>query len=283
MIVAKNFKELEKLSSFKKRIRSVARDRTIFFLSTFSKIDSSEEWIRFPYYHHVFDDERNDFGRHLRCLKNYGDFISLDIAVDIFEKKQKIGGRYFCVTFDDGFKNCVDNALPILVENKCPATFFISTEYIGCNITENREIIQRFFCNTACSYPIPIEFLSWDDCRRLLEAGMIIGSHTCSHVPLSKLNSDQVKSELSESKHKIGTELGINCRHFASPWGIPKKDFRIAIDPIIAKEAGYRSFLTAERGPNCYMTDPFKIRRDHMLAKWGNYQLWYFFSKRCRS
>jgi len=276
--IAKNYKDLERLYPIKRRIRSIVRDTAIFVLSARSNIDSSKEWIRIPYYHHVFDDERSDFERHLRYLKNYGDFISLDTVVDIFKEK-KIGGCYFCVTFDDGFKNCVSNALPILVENECPAAFFIPTDCIGSDIGKDSETIRSFF-STATDYPMPIDFLDWDDCRKLLEAGMTIGSHTCSHVPLSRLNNDQLRSELLRSKQKIEKELAIDCLHFAPPWETSGNTFGTAAYLIVVKETGYRSLLTTERGPNYNGTSPFKIRRDNVTAKWGNYQLRYFFSKR---
>lgn len=275
---AKNYSELEKLYPFRRHMRSFARDLLILLLFTFSKRGSSTEWVRFPFYHHIFNDERSDFERHLRYFKNHGDFISIDKAVEIFERQEKIGGCYFCVSFDDGFKNCVSNALPILVENGCPAAFFIPSNYIGCDIDRDGDTIQKFFAR-ANDLPMPIEFLSWDDCRKLRDAGMTIGSHTCSHIPPAKLNIEQLKLELIRSKHKIEEELRVDCRHFCCPWGLPGKHFRVDIDPLITKEAGYRSFFTSERGPNFKGTDPFRIRRDQILAKWDNYQLEYFFAK----
>lgn len=271
----KKYKELERLYPLKIRIRTAVRDAAIFFLSALAKLDSSQECIRILHYHHVFDDERIGFSRHLKYLKNHGDFISLNNAVDIFAKRQKINGRYFCISFDDGLKSCITNALPILVENKCQAAFFISTDYIGHGIVKDPNIVKKFLSSATSIHPVSLEFLNWDDCRKLLRAGMIIGSHTCSHAPFSNLNNDQVRSELTKSKQKIEKELGTSCYHFACPRG----DFKVEIDPIIAKEVGYRSFSTGERGPNSDMTNPFSIRRDHMIAKWGNYQLRYFLSQ----
>lgn len=277
--IAKNYSELERLYPLRRRMRSFVRNTTVFLLSSFSRTDSSKEWIRFPFYHHVFDDERNDFQRHLRYFRNQGDFISIDDAVDIFQEKQKIGGHYFCVTFDDGFKNCVSNALPILVENNCPAAFFIPTDYIGCEAYKDKDTIRRFFIDSADAYPVLIEFLSWLDCRKLIAAGMTIGSHACSHLPPVRLDKEQLKTELIRSKKKIEGELGVDCNHFSCPWGRPVTDFRIGVDPLIAKEAGYCSFFTIMRGPSFSGSDPLCIRRDHLLAKWQDYQLRYFFTR----
>src|SRR5438309_164771 len=71
------------------------------------------EWIQVAFYHWVLDDQREVFRRQLESLRKYGDFISLDDAVELLRSGNRIGGRYFAITFDDGFKNCLANAVPV--------------------------------------------------------------------------------------------------------------------------------------------------------------------------
>jgi hypothetical protein len=52
------------------RLRDAARTTAIAALSTSRDPKRTSGWIRFPYYHHVFDDERQGFARHLRSFKN---------------------------------------------------------------------------------------------------------------------------------------------------------------------------------------------------------------------
>lgn len=274
-----NYSELKSNYSLNIKVRSILRDITIFLLSMFSKVDNSKEWIRFPFYHHVFDDERKKFDRHLGYMKNYGDFISLNDAVNIFEQNKKIGGRFFCVSFDDGFKNCVTNALPLLVKHACPAAFFLPVGCIGRVQDLKKEILEEFFITSVAAYPFPVEFMDWDDCRKLLNESMLIGSHTFSHLILKDISENKVKEEMLRSKKIIEENLKVPCRHFCCPWGRAGKHFRRNVDPGIAKEVGYLSFLTTERGLNYKGADPFFIKRDHLIAKWGVYQLRYFLSK----
>jgi peptidoglycan/xylan/chitin deacetylase (PgdA/CDA1 family) len=272
-----NYSDLLSYSSTKQRLLKFLRDVVIYPLSLKPIKIYSSEWIRFPYYHHVFDDERRGFKRQLLFMRNLGEFISLDNAVDLLRKQRKLGGRYFCITFDDGFKNVANNAWPILAEFSCPAAVFLATDYIGSDIRRDQALLTKFYATAA--YSMPIEFLSWDDCRRLLKMGATIGSHTRSHVRISELPQEAVRDQLRTSKEAIETELGIPCRHFSAPWGRPSQDFRKEADPLTALEIGYHSFLTSERGPNFQGQSPFHIRRDQLRAGWGNYQLRYFFSR----
>ena len=257
-----------------RRLRGMTRDAAIFALSTGRNIGSTTDWVRFPYYHHVFDDERDGFARQLDYLRGFGEFISLDDVVRLLESEDTIDGRYFCVTFDDGFKNCLTNALPILLDKDVVATFFVTTGYIDSDLEKDREKLLGFFDHGQ----LLMEFLSWDECCEMVAAGMIIGSHTVNHARLADLKSTDVRRELDMSKAIIERNLGQTCNHFCSPFGIPDRDFNVERDPGMAKASGYKSMLTTERGATRKGDLPHQIRRDHTLAHWGNYQLRYFLS-----
>jgi len=277
MIYTRKYSEIKSQFPFRYNARAFLRDYIIFFLSLRSRVDITSEWIRFPFYHHVFDDERKCFDRQLKYMKNFGDFISIDDSVECLRKKGKIGGRYFHISFDDGFENFHSNALPILLENRSFPSIFIPTDYIGRSIQKDGEDFKKF--SQALFLRRPIKFMTWDECRNAHDLGVTIGSHTMSHVRLSSLSKTKVKEELLESKKIIENNLKYHCRHFACPWGVPDSDFRRNIDTETAKEVGYDSFLTTQRGPNLETGDPFFIHRDLMFAEWKNYQLKYFFSR----
>lgn len=274
----RRYSQLSRLYPFKRQMRNAARNAALFMLSRMPRNNPSKEWIRFPFYHHVFEDEIRDFERHLSYFRQHGDFISIDDAIAIFESRKNINGRYFCLSFDDGFKNIIDNALPLLRKYRCPAAVFVPTVYIGCDIHREWEKVKAFFYSSRDAYPGPIEFLDWDDCRALRASGMTIGSHTNTHSAPARLTKEEFIRELALSKQRIEDELRAACVHLSCPWGIPGKHFN-ASDARVVKEAGYRSFLTSMRGPNFTASDPFSVRRDHVIAKWENFQLQYFFSQ----
>ncbi len=270
----RTLREFRNGGSLRERIRLLARNAAIGALSVLPR-PIAADWIRFPYYHYVFDDERAGFAAQLAYLRNLGEFISLEHAIEILLYDGPVGGRYFCITFDDGFRNCLTNAVPILVDKSAPAAFFLPTGFVGAPPPEDPELIRR----VSNGGPRVPEFLSWEECRTMADAGMMIGSHTVNHLRLSLLSDTEVERELRDSKSTIEREVGRPCEHFSCPQGRPGIDFKVDRDPQIARRVGYTSFLTTQRGSVHRSPDPFLVERDHLLAGWGTPHLRYFFSR----
>jgi peptidoglycan/xylan/chitin deacetylase (PgdA/CDA1 family) len=233
----------------KSRLRYHVRYWAGQILSWFAKFPERDDWIFFPYYHLIFDDERKYFAKQIKAMRNWGDCISLDDAVDALQNPAGVKGRYFCVTFDDGFKKCYTNAFPILLDNRCSAAFFLPTDYIGLDIDRDWDRMRDFYKRSS-TYYLPMDFLNWDDCRAMRAEGMIIGSHTCGHLALASLSSEEAERELRESKRRIEEEIGSECRHFCAPWGVPGVHFDVQLHTASARRIGYCSFLSTAYGYN---------------------------------
>jgi peptidoglycan/xylan/chitin deacetylase (PgdA/CDA1 family) len=256
-------------------VRKTFRDSSVFFLSQFKSIKRTSNWIRFPYFHRVLEGQRADFARMLGYLQEFGDFLPLDAVVDLLMSGAPIHGRHFCITFDDGFRCCYDHALPILAEKGVPAAFFVATDFVADEAAGEPRVCRPLHVGmTQCE-----EYLTWEECQRMMQAGMALGSHTCSHARLAELESGEVRRQLSESKNRIEEKTGRPCRHFACPFGIPGRDFVADRDPALARDMGFDSFLTNRRGPTRQGNSPWDLRRDHIRVEWGNYQLRYFLSQ----
>jgi peptidoglycan/xylan/chitin deacetylase (PgdA/CDA1 family) len=269
--LAKKYSQVLKALPFKARFRMHLRrlaGLALFLMLPFDLPDD-DDWVFFPYYHWVLDDEQDDFDRQLKYFARFGQFISIDDAVDAMQNPAGIGGRYFCVTFDDGFKNNLTNALPVLMNNNCPATFYVTTDYIGLDHSRDNERIQGFY-DLSRTYPLPFEFLDWDDCRILHAAGMTIGSHTCGHYPLMNLSAEQIEHEMRDSKLRIESELKAPCLHFCCPWGVPGVTFDPATVSAAASRIGYRSCATTTYGFNHSGDDPMSLHRRCLEASDGN-------------
>jgi peptidoglycan/xylan/chitin deacetylase (PgdA/CDA1 family) len=262
-------RELQRSRPLYRRLRSSARTAALQVVAAVRTQSLADDAIHFPYYHWVLDDERTGFDRQLRELKLLGDFISLDDAVTLLSSGEPIEGRYFCITFDDGFRNNLTTALPILVERDVSAAFFLPTSLIGLDLDRDWDRIARHYTGATGGYGQYFEYMNWNDVRELHATGMSIGSHTCGHVRLADLDDAAARREMADSKCVIEEQLHAPCRHFAAPFGRPGRDYVPQRDPEIARQLGYASFLTTCRGPNRGDASPLQIRRNDVLASHG--------------
>jgi peptidoglycan/xylan/chitin deacetylase (PgdA/CDA1 family) len=205
--------------------------------------------IYFPFYHGVSPENVGYFRRHLRAFAARGRFISWDEAVDTLKNPTEMSSLQFCLSFDDGHKNWLNVLLPILHEFEAPATFFITVN----NVTSAERSPRR---------------LTWDDCRRLVDDGMNVGSHTISHSRLAVVAEARARREIFDSKAVLEDRLGTEVRDFAAPYGLPGIDYLFQRDVALIKEAGYRCNATTERGSMLPGDCPYLIRRSGLSSAW---------------
>ena len=60
-------------------------------------------------------------------IRNGFTFISTRQLIDILKNKEKPPNGAVWISFDDGWKQNINNVIPILIEYNIPATFFITT------------------------------------------------------------------------------------------------------------------------------------------------------------
>jgi len=144
------------------------------------------------------------------------------------------GAQGVALTFDDGFKDCMDHALPTLEALRFPATFFIVTGAVGGTDTWMRV--------TAMAEE---RIMDWGDLQAMLDAGITIGSHSMTHTTLSP-------REIGESKKALEERLGIKVDHFAYPRGEHTPE---AVEWV--RQAGYQAGWATKGGDD----QPFTRRR----------------------
>ena len=70
------------------------------------------------------------FRRQLQMLRRHRKVAPLAVLVQALQKQQDVSGMV-AITFDDGYLNNAECAAPVLADLKLPATFFLSTGFIG--------------------------------------------------------------------------------------------------------------------------------------------------------
>lgn len=158
-------------------------------------------------------------------------------------------GRVVGITFDDGYLNNYDNALPILKKYGHTATCYAVSGLIGqTNQWDDGVMASKSLMDRQ-------HWLKW------IEAGMDIGSHTQLHIDLTETNDELAWEQISQSKALLETNLNITVAHFCYPYGRYQKHHMEMV-----KTAGYLTATTVERGLFRVGDDPFQIARVGVYA-----------------
>jgi peptidoglycan/xylan/chitin deacetylase (PgdA/CDA1 family) len=82
-----------------------------------------------PFDDGVVDITVEEFERHVACLTKHFNPVGID-EICAFARGGKLPPNPVAVTFDDGYLNAHEYALPILQRHRCKAIFFIATSFI---------------------------------------------------------------------------------------------------------------------------------------------------------
>ncbi len=166
------------------------------------------------------------------------------------------------LTFDDGFANFVEEAIPRLREYSLPVTLFVVAGHVGGD-------------NAWGGRPDPrvptLPLLDWSTLGRLAGQGVRLGAHTRTHPHLTAVPGAQLEDELAGAKEDIRRETGQRPEEFAYPYG--------DVNPEVARAAGvvYARACTTELRPLrpgelpelLPRLDMFYLREAGQLEAWG--------------
>lgn len=178
------------------------------------------------------------FRDQMAWLAEHARLIPLDAA------QAGLGG--VAVTFDDGYRDNLINAVPILEEVRIPATFFIVAGRVGGILDHDSE-------------PETSALMTWDEVRQLESLGFAIGAHTLSHPRLSRLNEEEQRAEIEGSAHRLEKELGHPIDAFAYPFG-SCADYDDVSERLV-RESGFAYAVSNRYGVNLPGGNPWALRR----------------------
>lgn len=127
------------------------------------------------------------------------------------------------ITFDDGFTNFMDHAVPVLERLSIPATVFVVSGYCGK---------YNDWPTQPAGFP-KLPLMSWDALRKL-PPNISLGAHTITHPDLRVLNDREMGNEVKDSRREIEQQTGRSVESFAYPYGavdgraaaVVKQEFR---------------------------------------------------------
>lgn len=162
------------------------------------------------------------------------------------------------LTFDDGYRNNYELALPILKEFGFQATVFLATAFMEKENTWMR----------GGAMP-RLPMLSWDQAARMLDDGMEFQSHSNTHPDLSTQPPDAVREEVRCSHEVIARRLGTTPDLFCYPFG----RFNKTVLDVLRGE-GVRAAVTTRFGWNTPPPAPYALER--VVSRWFRGRPWAF-------
>jgi peptidoglycan/xylan/chitin deacetylase (PgdA/CDA1 family) len=221
------------------------------------------------FYHRVADVHPNGwtigverFKAQIEWLRERFDIISLT------EAQARIGSKRnhtaaACITFDDGYAENCDVAVPWLLEERVPFAYFVSTHHV----------MERRHFDHDLERHCPLEPNTPDQLRAMAAAGVELGAHTRRHADLGAIVDEaQLHDEIVGSKRDLEGMIDRAVRYFAFPYGLRANLSQAAFRT--AFQAGYWGVCSAYGGYNLPGDDPFHIHRIHADPRWSRFCNW---------
>jgi peptidoglycan/xylan/chitin deacetylase (PgdA/CDA1 family) len=232
-------------------------------------------------YHGVFDGEpeisdplglhisKSLFERQLDFLLARYQPVSLAAVRSHFVDGAPLPSRPVLITFDDGYRNAGQNALPVLDRLGVPSVVFVvagTTErstWLWHSMVEEHcrhhpednatkqtldrrpaEERRRWIQDHVTTVPRPCDhsLLDWSELLELAKSPLVaLGSHCLTHEPLATCDGDEARREIEESKRLLEERLARTVDALAYPHG---SYTQAVLDTV--RRAGYRVAFTTE-------------------------------------
>ncbi|AWL84728.1 polysaccharide deacetylase [Streptomyces griseus] len=184
----------------------------------------------------------------LRSRRLTGVGVSELLRTGASERRGLVG-----LTFDDGYADFLDEALPILRKHGFRATVYVLPGRPG-GVNEWDPLGPR--------KPL----LTHEGVRRVAAAGMEVGSHGLYHRDLTGLSDEELRRETRDSRELIGDLTGSLPEGFCYPYGILDRRVTQA-----ARSAGYGHACALTPGP---LLSRFALPRTHISQADRGVRLW---------
>jgi peptidoglycan/xylan/chitin deacetylase (PgdA/CDA1 family) len=186
----------------------------------------------------------SSFSRQMAMLKLLGyQGLSMGALLPYLcgEKTGKVVG----ITFDDGYRNNLTHALPVLQRQGFSSTCYAVSSLLGKTNEWDRGIgIAQVPLMTA------------DELRLWVTGGQEVGSHTQNHARLLQCDDNAALAEMTGDRAALEGLLGSPVRHFCYPFGEYAQQH-----VAMARQAGFDTVTTTRRGRSAAGNDLMELPR----------------------
>jgi len=223
-------------------------------------VNGDDRSLRVLMYHKVNDLPNNRmsmptdlFDEQMVELKELGyTVVDLDAVLAHYGEGKPLPPGAVLITFDDGYRDNLVNAAPVLRKHGYPAVQFVPIAYVG-----DRQPLPHEEHLAANGVHNPT--VDWDELHELEQLGVRIESHGISHRPLADLELDEAAREITISKLRLEEKLGRKVRAFSYVKGSEAHYKQVHLS--LVRQAGYDVAFTAVSGANSPTSDPLELRR----------------------
>jgi peptidoglycan/xylan/chitin deacetylase (PgdA/CDA1 family) len=222
--------------------------------------DASTRTLRVLMYHKVNDLWPNPitvptavFAEQLDLLGELGYVpVSLDAVRDHYVDGAPLPEGAVLITFDDGYRDNLENAFPVLAARGFPAVIFAPIAYLADDrpLPHEEPLVRAGVHNPT---------LDWDQLAELEAGGVRIEAHGIGHRRLAELQPDEALREITISKLRLEERLGREVEAYAYVKG-SRADYRPEHASLV-QQAGYKLGFTAVSGVNTPDSDRFQLLR----------------------
>jgi peptidoglycan/xylan/chitin deacetylase (PgdA/CDA1 family) len=215
-----------------------------------AETDAAQNGLRILFYHRISDD-RDELAVSPQSFRRQMDYLATESyrVVDVVEAAALLerGGPYrrtVGLSFDDGFLDVAEEALPILAERGFRATVFVSP-----GVVDGWASFKWYRAQPP--------LLGWEEIVDLDRDGTLrFEAHSLTHPNLLSLRDAAAWEEINGSKVSLAARLGRPVVAFSYPSGL----FGARERGLVAT-AGFRVAVSCEPGLNSNGTDRFALRR----------------------
>jgi peptidoglycan/xylan/chitin deacetylase (PgdA/CDA1 family) len=202
------------------------------------------------------------FERQMAYLAAERRVMPLAELVDIVADGRALPADTVCITFDDGYRDNLTVAAPILERYRLPATLFLATGYVERGENQWSDTLHllsrkdlhaqlleashaermRVLAELPPVKNAPRLMLDWEDVRTLVRnhPRFEIGGHTRDHLDLTR-HPGEARAQIEDCRADLRRELGVEPQHFSYPYGRWDAATRQAVI-----DAGWRSAVAAD-------------------------------------
>src|SRR5260221_13519289 len=178
--------------------------------------------------------------------------VDLDAVLDHYVDGKALPEGAVLITFDDGYRDNLENAAPLLHKHGYTAVQFVPLAFIR----DDRQPLPHE--EHLAAHGVLNPTVDWDELGELEKLGVRIESHGISHRPLADLELDEAAREIAISKLRLEEQLGRPVRAFSYVKGSEAHYKQVHLS--LVRQAGYDVAFTAGS-----RRDPTNSRPAHHL------------------